>query len=57
MFDEKPFFNTLLGFTPYWVYEPTNAVNFDSPGVYTIDKTLILGKINKIVLKCDAFDS
>ena len=37
-FDEKSFFYNLLGFTPYWDYEPTNAFNADSPGVYTSDK-------------------
>ena len=29
-FDEKSFFHTLLGFTPYWDYK--------APGVYTSDK-------------------
>ena len=39
-FDEKSFFNTFLGFTPYWTYKPINAVHADSPGGYTYDKTL-----------------
>ena len=32
-FGEKSFLNTLLGFTPYWDYKPTNAVHADSLGV------------------------
>ena len=34
-FDKKPFLHTLLGFTPYWDYKPTNAIHADSSGVYT----------------------
>ena len=30
-FDEKSFLNTLLGYTLYWVYKPTNAIYADSP--------------------------
>ena len=37
-FDEKSFFITLLGSTPYWDYRPTNAIHAPSPGVYTSDK-------------------
>ena len=35
-FDEKSFLKTLLGFTPFWDYEPTNAIHVKSisPGVY-----------------------
>ena len=29
-FDEKSFFNKLLGFTPYWDYKPTNAIHADN---------------------------
>ena len=47
-FDEKSFFHTLLGFTPYWDYK--------SPGVYTSDKISNLNTINKIHLKCDSID-
>ena len=47
-FDERSFFHTLLGFTPYWDYKP--------PGVYTSDKILKLNTINKIHLKCDVID-
>ena len=55
-FDEKSFFNTLLGFTPYWDYKPTNAIHADSPGVYTSDKILNLFTMNKSYLKCDVID-
>ena len=44
---------TLLGFTPYWDYKPTNAILADSPGLYTSDKILILSTLDKIHLKCD----
>ena len=47
-FDEKSFFQTLLGFTPCWVYKPTNSIHADSPGVYTSDKILNLIIINEI---------
>ena len=47
-FDERSFFHTLLGFTPYWDYKPS--------GVYTSDKILNLNTINKIHLKCDCID-
>ena len=40
-FDERSFFYTLLGFTPYWDYKP--------PGVYTSDKILSLNTIKKII--------
>ena len=52
----KNFFYTLLGFTPYWDYKPTNAVHTGSPVVYTSDKILNLNTVNKIHLKCDVFD-
>ena len=56
-FDERSFFNTLLGFNPYWDYKPTNAVHADSPGVYTNDKIILnINIINKIHLKCDCID-
>ena len=47
-FDERSFFLTLLGFTPYWDYKP--------PGVYTSDKILNLNTVNKIHLNCDVID-
>ena len=47
-FDEKSFFHTLLGFTPYWDYKP---------GIYNSDKVILnLNTINKIHLKCDIID-
>ena len=56
-FDKKSFFHTLLGFTPYWDYKPTNAIHADAPGVYTTDKIILnLNTINKIHLKCDCID-
>ena len=47
-FDQTSFFHSLLGFTPYWDYKPSN--------VYTSDKILNLNTINKIHLKCDVID-
>ena len=32
-FDEKTFFDFLLGFTPYWDYKPTNAFQGQILGV------------------------
>ena len=32
-FDEKPFFDTLLGVSAFSDYKPTNAIYADSPGV------------------------
>ena len=48
-FDEKSFFNTLLGFTPYWDYKPIKAIDADSPGVYTSDRILNLNRIKKFI--------
>ena len=57
-FDKKSFFHTLLGFTPYWDYKPTNDIHADAPGVYTSDKIILkLNTINKIHLKCDIIDA
>ena len=55
-FDEKSFFHTLLGFTPFWDYKPTNAIHADSPGVNTSDKILNLNIINEIHIKCDCIE-
>ena len=56
-FDKKSFFHTLLGFTPYWDYKPTNDIHADAPGVYTSDKIISnLNTIDKIHLKCDIID-
>ena len=53
---KNPFFNTIVGFVPYWDYKPTNAIHADSPGAYTSEKCLNLSTIDKIHLKCDATD-
>ena len=42
-FGERSFSHTLLGFTPYWDYTPSN-----SSGVYTSDKFLNLCTTIKI---------
>ena len=56
-FDKKSFFNTLLGFKPYWDYKPTNAIHADSAGVYTSNKFILnINTIDKIHLKCDVID-
>ena len=55
-FDEKKFFITLLGFTPYWVYKLTNAIYAVSSCVYTSEKFLKLSTIDNIYLKCDVID-
>ena len=53
IFDEKSFFNTLLRFTTYWDYKPTNSNHADSPGVSTSEKTINLSIKNKVHLKSD----
>ena len=55
-FDERSFFHTLSGSSPYWDYKPTNSNHGAIPGVYTSDKTLNLCSTNKIHLKCDCID-
>ena len=55
-FDEKSFFIILLGFLQFWVYQFTNAIQVDSPGVYTTDKILNLSTLDTIHLKCDVID-
>ena len=55
-FDEKSFFNTSLGFTPYWDCKPTNAFHADSPDVYTSEEFLNLSTIGKIHLKFDCIN-
>ena len=47
-FDEKSFFNTILGFTPGWDYKHYNQ--------YLSQKIVNLSNTNKIHLKCDAID-
>ena len=48
-FDERACFKTLLGFTPYWDFKPTNAPHADSSGVYSSDKILKLNTIKKAI--------
>ena len=55
-FDDRSFFHTLLGFTPYWDYKPTNSNRDAIPVVYTSNKILSLSSTNKIHLKCDCID-
>ena len=52
-FDEKSFLNTSLVFTPFRDYEPTNALQADSPTKYTSEKISNLSTIKKIHIKCD----
>ena len=47
-FDEKSFFNTILGFTPGWDYKHYNK--------YTSQKVVNLGNTNRTHLKCDCID-
>ena len=47
-FDEKSFFNTILGFTPGWDYKHYNK--------YISQKVVNLGSTNNIHLKCDVID-
>ena len=54
-FDEKSFYHTLIGFTPFWDYKPTNAIHADSNGVHS-NNTLNLNTIKKIHLKCYVID-
>ena len=39
-FDKQSFFHTLLGFSPYWDYKPTNSNHVLVPGVYPSDKII-----------------
>ena len=45
-----------MNFSPYWDYEPTNAIHAVSPGAYTSDKILNLSTIDEINLTCDVTD-
>ena len=56
-FDKQSFFHTLLGFSPYWDYKPTNSSHVLISGVYPSDKIILnLNTIDKIHLKCDCID-
>ena len=47
-FDDKSFFCTLLGFTPYWDYKPNNG--------YISQKIITLSTIDKIHVNCAVID-
>ena len=47
-FDEKSFFNTILGFSPYWDFK-----SFDE---YFGEKFMKLSTIETVHLKCDCID-
>ena len=55
-FEKKSFFNTLLGFEPYWDYKPIYSNHPRNPTAYIGNKTLNLSTTNKIHLKCDIID-
>ena len=50
-FNEKSFFSTFLGFDSYWDYNPTNAIDADSRGVYIFEKITKLITTDIILLK------
>ena len=53
---KNSFFNSLLGFTPYWDYNLTNTILVDRPGVEASEKISNLTTIEENQLKCDVFD-
>ena len=55
-FNEKTFFKTILGFTPYWDYKPNAAIHANSPGVTISHKHLSFSPVAKIHLKCDCIN-
>ena len=55
-FDNKSLFKNLLGFETYWDFKPTDAIHFNSPGVYNNDETLFLSTKHRNRLKCDCID-
>ena len=56
-FDKQCFFHTLLGFSPYWDYKPSNSNHVLIQGSYPSDKIILnLNTIDKIYLKCDCID-
>ena len=56
-FDKQSFFHTLLGFSPYWDYKPTNSDHVRFAGVYPSNEIILnLNTIDKIHLKCDCID-
>ena len=55
-FDDKSFFHIILKFEPVWDYKPTIAFQAVSPGVYSNDKILKIGIVNKNQIKCYVID-
>ena len=56
-FDKQSFFHTLLGFSTYWDYKPSNSSHVLTPGVFPSDKIILnLNAIDKIHFKCDCID-
>ena len=56
-FDKQSSFHSLLGFSPYWDYKPSNSNHVLIPGVYPSHKIILnLNTIDKIHLKCDCID-
>ena len=50
-FNDEAFFDTLLGFAPYWDYEPTYAFHADTPDKYTSETITYLSTEDKILFK------
>ena len=46
----------LLGFTPYWDYKPSNAIQCDNPCVYTSEEIMNLSTKDTIRFKCVNID-
>ena len=46
----------MLGVTPFWVYDATNALHADYPGLYSSAKVIIICTIDEIHLRCDVID-
>ena len=55
--DENFFFNNLVRLPAMWDFKPSNAILLDSPSVYTREKNINLGTIDKIHKKCDVIDA
>ena len=55
-FEEKFLLDEFFGFSPDWDYRPTNAIDVDSPGVYTAEKISNLSTIVKILLKASVIE-
>ena len=55
-FDKISFFNTLLGFSPYWDYKPRNSTYPELQGIYTSDEVLNINTIDEIHSKYNGID-